>query len=143
MYFNGSLKLQGAGAEILFIAPGGEQLKYALQLLFLTSNNAAEYEALIHCLKIAISLGIKKLTVYGDSLVVISQINKHWDCSTDSMGKYCASVQKLEDKFEGLEFHHVERDRNAAADALSKLGSSSKKYHNQASSRIRWKSATP
>jgi hypothetical protein len=30
----------------------------------------------------------------------------------------------LEDKFEGLEFHHVERDRNAAADALLKLGSS-------------------
>jgi hypothetical protein len=40
------------------------------------------------------------------------------------MGKYCAAVQKLEDKFEGLEFHHVEKDRNAAADALSKLGSS-------------------
>jgi hypothetical protein len=40
------------------------------------------------------------------------------------MGKYCAVVQKIEDKFEGLEFHHVERDRNAAADALSKLGSS-------------------
>jgi hypothetical protein len=42
----------------------------------------------------------------------------------DSMGKYCTAVRKLEDKFEGLEFHHVERDRNAAADALSKLGSS-------------------
>jgi hypothetical protein len=41
-----------------------------------------------------------------------------------TMGKYCTAVQKLEDKFEGLEFHHVERDRNAAADALSKLGSS-------------------
>jgi hypothetical protein len=48
MYFDGSLKLQGAGAGILFIAPGGEQLKYALQLLFPASNNAAEYEALIH-----------------------------------------------------------------------------------------------
>lgn len=33
-------------------------------------------------------------------------------------------VRKLEDKFEGLEFHHVERDRNTAADALSKQGSS-------------------
>jgi hypothetical protein len=33
-------------------------------------------------------------------------------------------VRKLEDKFEGLEFHHVERDRNTTADALSKLGSS-------------------
>jgi hypothetical protein len=40
------------------------------------------------------------------------------------MGKYCTVVRKLEDKFEGLKFHHVERDRNAAADALSKLGSS-------------------
>jgi hypothetical protein len=62
--------------------------------------------------------------VYGDSLVVISQINKDWDCSTDSMGKYCTAVRKLEDKFEGLEFHHVERDRNTTADMLSKLGSS-------------------
>jgi ribonuclease HI len=124
MYFDGSLKLQAACAGILFIAPVGEQLKYALQLLFLASNNTAEYEALIHGLNIAVSRSIKKLMVYGDSLVVISQINKDWDCSTDSMGKYCAAIQKLEDKFEGLEFHHVERDRNAAVDVLSKLGSS-------------------
>jgi ribonuclease HI len=124
MYFDGSLKLQGAGAAILFIAPRGEQLKYALQLLFPASNNAAEYEALIHGLNIAISLGIKRLMVYGDSLVVISQINKEWDYSNDSMGKYYTAVRKLEDKFKGLEFHYVERDRNTAADALSKLGSS-------------------
>jgi ribonuclease HI len=124
MYFDGSLKLQGAGVGILFIAPRGEQLKYALQLLFPASNNAAEYEALIHGLNIAISLGIKRLMVYGDSLVVINLINKEWDCLNDSMGKYCTVVRKLEDKFEGLEFHHVERDRNAATDVLSKLGSS-------------------
>jgi hypothetical protein len=92
MYFDGSLKLQGAGAGILFIAPRGEQLKYVFQLLFPTSNNAAEYEALIHGLNIAISLSIKRLMVYGDSLVVISQINKDWDCPTDSMGKYCTTV---------------------------------------------------
>jgi hypothetical protein len=40
------------------------------------------------------------------------------------MNKCCAAARKLEDKFEGLECHHMERDRNAAADALSKLGSS-------------------
>jgi ribonuclease HI len=124
MYFDGSLKLQGVGVRILFIAPRVEQLKYALQLLFLASNNAAEYEALIHRLNIAVSLSIKKLMVYGDSLVVISQINKDWDCSTNSMGKYYVAIRKLVDKFEGLEFHHVERDRNAAADKLSKLQSS-------------------
>jgi ribonuclease HI len=113
MYFDGSLKLQGAGARILFIAPGGEHLKYALQLLFPASNNAAGYESLIHGLNIVISLGIKRLMVYRDSLVVISQINKEWDCSNDLMGKYCTAVRKLE-----------ERDRNTAVDVLSKLGSS-------------------
>jgi ribonuclease HI len=45
-------------------------------LLFPASNNAAEYEALTHRLSIAVSLDIKKLMVYGDSLVVISHINK-------------------------------------------------------------------
>jgi ribonuclease HI len=124
MYFDGSLKLHGTCAGILFIAPRGEQLKYALQLLFSAPNNASEYEALIHALNISISLGIKRLMVYGDSLVVINQINQEWDCLNDSMGKYCTAVRKLEDKFEGLEFLHVERDRNAAADTLSKIGSS-------------------
>jgi hypothetical protein len=79
MYFDGSLRREGAGSGILFIAPRGEQLKYALQLLFLAFNNAAEYEALVHGLSIAVSLRIKKLMVYDDSLVVISQINKDWD----------------------------------------------------------------
>jgi hypothetical protein len=64
MYFDGSLKLQGAGIDILFIARGGDQLKYALQLLFLASNNVAEYEALIHGLNIVVSLGIKRLMMY-------------------------------------------------------------------------------
>jgi ribonuclease HI len=124
MYFDGSLRLKGAGAGILFVAPRGDQLKYALQLMFPASNNAAEYEALVHGLNIAISLGIKRLMVYGDSLVVISQVNKDWDCSTNSMNRYYAAVRKLEVKFVGLEFHHVERDRNAVADELSKMGSS-------------------
>jgi ribonuclease HI len=124
MYFDGSPKLQGAGDSILFISPRGDQLKYALQFLFLASNNAAESEALIYGLNIVVSLGFKRLMVYGDSLVVIGQVNKDWYCSIDSMGNYCASVRKIEDKFEGLEFHHIERDHNATADAQSKLGSS-------------------
>jgi hypothetical protein len=32
-------------------------------------------------------------------------------------------VRKLKDHFEGLEFHHVSRDNNMAADVISKLGS--------------------
>ena len=48
MYFDGSLKLGGAGAGILFISPDRKQLKYVLQMLWQATNNEAEYEALIH-----------------------------------------------------------------------------------------------
>jgi hypothetical protein len=40
------------------------------------------------------------------------------------VGNYYAAVRKIEDKFKGLEFYHIERDRNATTDTLSKLGSS-------------------
>ena len=62
MYFDGSLKLGGAGAGILLISPDGKQLKYILQILWQATNNEAEYEALIHGLRVAITLGIKRIT---------------------------------------------------------------------------------
>jgi hypothetical protein len=55
--------------------------------------------------------------------VVINQVNKSWDRNKENMDAYCLEVRKLENKFYGLEFHHVVRDNNVAADALSKLGS--------------------
>jgi ribonuclease HI len=48
MYFDGSLKLEGAGAGVLLVSPMGEQLKYVLQIFWKVSNNEAEYEALLH-----------------------------------------------------------------------------------------------
>jgi hypothetical protein len=81
MYFEGSLKLEGAGVGVLLISPMGEQLKYVLQIFWYVSNNEAEYEALLHGLRLAASLGIKRLLVYGDSIVVINQVNKSWDRS--------------------------------------------------------------
>jgi ribonuclease HI len=123
MYFDGSLNLEGAGAGILFISPQGDHLKYILQMHYKASNNGTEYEALIHGLRIAISLGIKRLIAYGDSKVVIDQVNKACDVKKETMNNYYPEVHKLEDHIEGLEFHHVSRDNNVAADVLSKLGS--------------------
>jgi ribonuclease HI len=74
MYFDGSLKLGEAGARVLFISPKGKQLKYVLQMLWQATNNEAEYEALIHGLRVMTSLGIKRLLVYGHSAVVINPI---------------------------------------------------------------------
>ena len=99
MYFDGSLKLGRAGAGVLLISPDERQLKYVLQILWQATNNEAEYEALIHGLRVAITLRIKRLLVYGDSAVVINQVNKDWDCTKENMGAYCAEIRKLEKHF--------------------------------------------
>ena len=62
--------------------------------------------------------------VYGDSALVINQLNKDWSCSSEKMDAYCAKIRKLEGKFYGIEYHHVVRDQNQPADQLSKIGSS-------------------
>ena len=59
----------------------------------------------------------------GDSLLVVQQVNKEWDINKDTMDAYVEEIRKLENKFSGLEIHHVDRDNNVGADVLSKLGS--------------------
>jgi hypothetical protein len=68
-----------------------------------------------------VPLGIKRLLAFGDSKVVIEQVNKEWDCVKDTMDAYYAEIRKLEGHFEGIEFQHVPRNNNVAADVLSKL----------------------
>jgi hypothetical protein len=76
MYFDGSLNIDGAGAGVYFISPSRDRLSYVLRIHFKASNNAAEYEAALHGLLIIVELGIKRLMVFGDSALVINQVNK-------------------------------------------------------------------
>jgi ribonuclease HI len=85
MYFDGSLNLERASEGIPFISPQGDHLKYVLQIHYKASNNSVEYEAMIHGLHITVSLGIKRLIAYGDSKVVIDQVNKTCDIKKDTM----------------------------------------------------------
>ena len=61
MYFDGSLMKTGAGAGLLFISPLSVHMRYVIKIHFTTSNNIAEYEALVNGLKIAIELGVRRL----------------------------------------------------------------------------------
>jgi ribonuclease HI len=105
MYFDGALNLEGAGVGVLLISPQRGSL--SIQIHYMASNNGAEYEALIHGLCIAVSLGIKRFLAFGDSKVVIEQVNKEWDCVKDTMDAYCTKIRKLEGHFEGIKFQHV------------------------------------
>ena len=58
MYFDGSLKKKGFGVGLVFVSPLGVRMRYMVHIHFPSSNNVAEYEALINVLHIAIELGI-------------------------------------------------------------------------------------
>jgi ribonuclease HI len=121
MYFDGSLMKTGAGAGLLFISPLGKHLRYVLRLHFPASNNVAEYEALVNGLRIAIELGVRRLDACGDSQLVIDQVMKNSHCRDRKMEAYCDEVQRLEDKFYGLELNHIARRYNETADELAKI----------------------
>ncbi|XP_066311267.1 uncharacterized protein [Miscanthus floridulus] len=106
MYFDGTLNINGAGAGILFITPTKDKLRYILRIHFSASNNAAEYEACLYGLRIAIELGVKRIMVYEDFALVINQLNKDWYCSSEKMDAYYAEIRKLEGKFYDIKYHH-------------------------------------
>jgi len=93
MYFDGLLRKNCAGAGIVFISPLGVRMRYMVRLHFPSSNNIAEYEALINGLRIAIELGIRRLDVRGDSQLVVNQVMKESSCHDAKMEAYCQEVR--------------------------------------------------
>ena len=89
MYFDGSIMVPGLGDGVVLISPEGSTLRYVIHLHFLASNNAAEYEALINGLRIAVELSATWLYVCGDSELVIHQVMKESSCKSPLMEAYC------------------------------------------------------
>src|SRR3954449_1357610 len=124
MHFDGSKNLEGCGAGVVHTSPKNEKLSYVLQIHFMASNNVAEYEALVHGLKVAREIGIRRIQCFGDSDLVVQQVSGNWDAKDANMASYRFHVQQISGYFEGCEFLHLRREANQAADMLSKLGSS-------------------
>ena len=53
MYFDGSLMKKGASMGLVFVSPLGVRMRYMVRLHFPSSNNVAEYEALINGLRVS------------------------------------------------------------------------------------------
>jgi ribonuclease HI len=123
MHFDGSKLLGGLGAGVVLTSPKGDKLQYVLQMHFRASNNVAEYEALVHGLKMAKEIGIRRIRCFGDSDLVVHQVSGEWDAKDANMVSYRFYVQQLSGFFEGCEFHHVPRANNDEVDRLSKIGS--------------------
>jgi hypothetical protein len=105
LYFDGSVMKTGAGTGLLFISPPREHIRYTVRQHFPTSNNMAEYEALLGGLRIAIETGIKRHDVRGDSQLVIDQVMKNVSCHDEKMEAYLKD--RLGDQRGGSEWEPI------------------------------------
>ena len=87
------------------------------------SNNEAEYEALIHGMKMAKECGADRLMIYGDSNLVVQQTMKECDATTENMIAYRNLYNIMEGSFDGCELRHIGRASNEEADTLANIGS--------------------
>jgi ribonuclease HI len=124
MYFHGSKRVQGAGVGVVLISPQGDKLKYVLRMSFSqASNNEAEYEALLHGMKMAKACGATRLKIFGDSNLIIQQVMNRCDAISDNMTAYRNLYYYLEGTFDGCKVLHISRASNEEADNLANIGS--------------------
>ncbi|XP_022158589.1 uncharacterized protein LOC111025045 [Momordica charantia] len=128
IYVDGSSNERGCGAKILLLAPGGERFEYALRFNFRTSNNEAEYEALLAGLRVAKELGAIHIKVFNDSQLVVNQIKEEYQTKDPRMEKYLSKVRSHLAQFETYEVNQVPRSENSNAGALAKLASAYETY---------------
>ncbi|GJS03653.1 reverse transcriptase domain-containing protein [Tanacetum coccineum] len=79
--FGGTFSLKGSGAGLVLIGPSGIKYTYAIRLTFPSTNNEAEYEALLAGLRIARQMNISNIEVKVNSKLVASQINKSYEAN--------------------------------------------------------------
>ena len=79
MYFDRASNALGRGVRDVLISPKKNHCPFTAKLSFECTNNVAEYEACVMGLQATIEKKIKSLTMYGDSALVICQLNGEWE----------------------------------------------------------------
>ena len=124
IHANGSSTKNAGGVGIIIRSPEGDIIKRAICLQYATTNNEAEYEALLTGLKIAKMLGATKLDVHSDSQLVVGQVNGEYKAKEERMLQYLNLVRHQMSRFHEVKLTRIPREQNAVADQLAISASS-------------------
>ena len=102
--------------------PEGDKIECMIRLDFPTTNNEAEYEALVAGLDLARAAGAENMIMHCDSQVITSQINDDYECRNERMKNY---LEELKSRISGLgvKFAQIPREENECANRLAKADS--------------------
>lgn len=111
-----------AGIGVVLKARSGEILATEARFLGQTTNNVAEYRALLLGLETALERGVKRLEVRADSELLIRQLLGKYRVRNEGLKPLFRRAQELLRGFESFELVHVRREQNAEADRLANEG---------------------
>jgi ribonuclease HI len=111
-----------AGAGAVVVAEDGAVLAEVAEGLGETTNNVAEYTAVIRGLEEAQRLGAREVLLRSDSQLLINQLTGRYRVKAPHLQPLHRQVRDLIGSFDRVDLEHVPRERNAAADALANLG---------------------
>lgn len=92
-----------------------------------STNNEAEYRALIKALKIALSKEIKNLKIYSDSELLCNQMNGLYKIKSSSLMELYKEAKILVNKTKNFSISYIPRNKNKEADKLVNIAIDSKK----------------
>ena len=122
IHMDGSSNQHAGGAGVVIQTPEGDKIECMIRLDFPTTNNAAEYEALVARLDLVKAVGAENMIVHCDSQVITSQINGNYRCRNERMKKYLEEVKNRISSLE-VKFVQIPREENKCADRLAKAAS--------------------
>ncbi|GJT82102.1 reverse transcriptase domain-containing protein [Tanacetum coccineum] len=123
LYTDGAASSDGSGAGLMLIDPEGKEYTYALRFGFETTNNEAEYEALLAGLRIAQDMKITSLANFIDSQLLVNQIKGTYAAKQPTIREYLQKTKEALKGFDSYTTEHIQRNQNKKANALSKLSS--------------------
>ena len=88
MYFDVVSNALGRGVRAMLISSERNHCLFIGNLSFDCTNNVVEYEVCVLSLQAAIEKKIKRLSVYGDSTLVIYQLNGEWETMDSKLVPY-------------------------------------------------------
>lgn len=106
----------GWGARI--VREDGQELRLC-GFLGSATNNVAEYAALIEALEAAVEDGVRELTIYSDSQLLVRQMNGQYKVKHPNLIPLFLRARKVGSRLASLRIDHVRREQNREADALA------------------------
>jgi len=109
LFFDGSTCGRGAGIGIVLISPRGKKYEFSLPIVATSTNNQAEYQALIKGLELLKEVHADAVEIFGDSMLVINQLVRNYECRSEVLITYYERSIQLLREFKDFRLEHIPR----------------------------------